>query len=232
MDKKTLISITGTTCVGKSTLLKAIRNVCNDVFIIPQITTRQARSDDDPRLMKYTRIFDKDKMFLHNKELSYGIEQEAINNFLQSDKPFAVSINGTDEIEMLKSKSQELLYKNVLLTFAEDYNSEIGMLSGQLKLMFDKENYQKRMAFYSQHIKDKLLNTDFISENIDLHLTRTMPLSSWSLEMAKILQANPSKLYVSLCREIGTQSRVKRYVCARTDVRTKRILSFLKCNKR
>ena len=232
MDKKTLISITGTTCVGKSTLLKAIQNACDNVFIIPQITTRQARSDDDPKLIKYTRTFDKDKMFLHNKELSYGIEQDAINNFLQSDKPCAVSINGTDEIEMLKSKSQDLLCKNVLLTFAENYDSEIEMLSGQMKRMFDWENYQKRMAFYSQHIKDKLLNTDFISENIDLHLTRMMPLASWSLEMSRILRIEPHKLCEALCKEIKIQPKVKRYACTRMGTRINQIFSFSKCNKR
>jgi len=134
MDKKILISLTGTTCAGKSTLLKAIKEAYDDVFIIPQVTTRQPRSDDDHDLIKYSDTLDKNKMFLYNKELSYGIEQIEIDNFLLSDKSYAVAINGSDEIEMLKSKSLDLLsYKNVLLTFTKDYNTEIEALSKQLK---------------------------------------------------------------------------------------------------
>lgn len=233
MDKKILISITGTTCAGKSTLLKAIKEAYDDVFIIPQVTTRQPRSDDDPDLIKYSDTLDKNNMFLYNKELSYGIEQVEIDNFLLSDKSYAVAINGSDEIEMLKSKSHNLLsYKNVLLTFTRDYNSEIESLSKQLKSTFDEENYQKRMMFYSRHIKDKLLNTDFIGENIDLHLTRMMSTSSWSFEIANILQTNPHKLYLSLCKEIKAQPKIKKYVDPEVSMGISRIISSLQYSRK
>lgn len=102
MVNKCLISITGTTCAGKSTLLKSIMLSAPDVFVIPQITTRQARSDDVHELIQHVDNINKDDMFIYNKELSYGIRKDDIDNFLLSEKRFAVAINGTDEIEMIK----------------------------------------------------------------------------------------------------------------------------------
>jgi len=233
MDKKVLISITGTTCAGKSTLLKAIQNASDDVFIIPQVTTRQARSDDDPELIKHTNVFHQEDMFLYNRESSYGIEKNDINRFLLSDKTYAVAINGSDEIEMIKSRALPALqYKNILLTFADNYEAEISALSKHLKTAFSPENYNKRMNFYSRHIKEKLLHPDFVEQNIDLHLTRAMSPSVWSLKTAKLLQINPHNLYKSLCKEIQIQPVMKKYVNPEVASMLSQIISSLQHNKK
>lgn len=233
MDKKVLISITGTTCAGKSTLLKAIQEATQDVYIMPQITTRQARSDDDPKLMKYAQTLNKDEMFVYNKELSYGISKQDIREFLASDKHFAVAVNGSDEIEMLKFKSAApLQYKNILLTFTGDSDSEIKTLSEQLKHLFNEENYNKRMAFYSGHIKNKLLNQEFINGNIDLHLTREMSVSAWSVAVAKMLEMNPHNLYVYLNKEVQQQPKIKKYVNPEVAMGLSNIILSLQRSKR
>ncbi len=214
MAEKCFISITGTTCVGKSTLLKSVMLSTQDIFVIPQVTTRQARSDDIPELIKYVDVINEDDMFLCNRELSYGIRKDDINRFLLSKKQFAIAINGTDEIEMIKSKHYNDImdYKNILLTFTHNEITEIEKLSQQLAICFSEENYNKRMLFYSQHIKNKLLNPDFICNNIDVHLTREMSVSDWSLQMAQLLKINPFQLYKCMQNEIKEHPKLKQYI--------------------
>ena len=98
-NKKLFISITGTTCVGKSTLLKALKQSNEDkLMIIPQITCREQRTDDDPNCFIYVNNINPDDMFIHNKELSYGNSKQSIEEFRNSNYKIAVAINGTDEL--------------------------------------------------------------------------------------------------------------------------------------
>lgn len=61
-NNKRIILLTGTTCAGKSTILETIKLVDEpSVKIIPQVTTRQPRTDDDTSLFVY-----KSKLYLNN----------------------------------------------------------------------------------------------------------------------------------------------------------------------
>jgi len=215
MDKKYFISITGTTCVGKSTLLKAISASDSNIFIIPQVTSRPIRSDDDESYIVHEKSLHSDQLFLYNKEVTYGIRKTDIENFIVSNSLYAVCINGTDEIEMISQVSQsypKIEFKNILLSFKENYAEEIQELPRQLKKYFDEENRKKRIIFYTQHIKNKLLNPYFIREHIDLHLTREMPPNIWSAEISNILDINPRNLHQHLHNIILLNGQKKKYV--------------------
>ncbi len=215
MDKKYFISITGTSCVGKSTLLKAISVSDPNIFIIPQVTSRPIRSDDEERYIVHEQSLHPDQLFLYNKEVTYGIRKKDVENFIISDSLYAFCINGTDEIEMISQISQsypKIEFKNILLSFKGKYAEEVQELPRQFKKYFDEENRKKRITFYTQHIKNKLLNPRFIREHIDLHLTREMPLNIWSEKISNTLGINSKNLYQELQNTILMNGQKKKYV--------------------
>lgn len=107
-NNKRIILLTGTTCAGKSTILEAIKLVDEpSVKIIPQVTTRQPRTDDDTSLFVYKKQIIPEQLFLYNTELTYGISKQSISEFIISNYSTAVMITGTDEVEMLSSIIKE-----------------------------------------------------------------------------------------------------------------------------
>ena len=73
INKKKLILVTGTTCSGKTTLLKSVKQSSPErVMIIPQITNRTLRSDDDSDCIIHRKNINPDYLFLYNNELTLG----------------------------------------------------------------------------------------------------------------------------------------------------------------
>ena len=235
-NKKRFISLTGTTCAGKSTVLKALKQSGAEWFmVIPQVTCRMPRIDDSPDCFIYVQNIIPDEMFLYNKELSYGISQQSILDFMNSDCQIALAINGTDELEMLSrraTKIPDIEFINILLTFADNYDSEIIALEKHLKNYFDEKNFIKRYHFFKEHAKNKLFNPDFFENHIDLHLTREMSLSQWCFELAQITGVSPHKLMYNLNLNIKTENKQRRYIDPRETAGVSHIISVLKGNKR
>ena len=85
-NNKRFISLTGTTCAGKSTALKALKQSGAERFmVIPQVTRRNPRTDDAPECFIYTKNIIPNEMFLYNKDLSYGISRQSLLDFMNSD---------------------------------------------------------------------------------------------------------------------------------------------------
>lgn len=235
-NKKLFISITGTTCVGKSTLLKALKQSNEDqLMIIPQITCREQRTDDDPNCFVYVNNINPDDMFIHNKELSYGISKQSIEDFMNSNCKIAVAINGTDELEMLKKQKANMpniKFRNILLTFSNNYDKEITSLEKQLIRHFDKGNASKRFNFFKTHIKNKLLNPDFIKNNIDLHLTRESSMPYWCLKIAQLSGIASQKLIKNLQTLISTGHKQRKYINPKVSYGINQIILALKGNTR
>lgn len=238
-NKKCIILITGTTCVGKSTVLEALKSIeLSSTMIIPQVTTRQPRTDDDSSLIIYQDRLDPDKLFLYNKELTYGISKHSISKFLSSEHQVALMITGTDEMEMLKKMAKgqnfrNVNFKNILITYSKDYHKELQALESELPKFFDKTNIKKRFNFFRGHIKDKLLNPAFIDKNIDVHLTREMSLVRWSYELSKLIKSSPSKILCALEKKINdNKKQQKNYLSYDKKYIISQIISSLKGNKR
>ena len=189
-NKRQFISIVGATCAGKSTLQQVLKSVLPEkVMIIPQMTIRNSRASDNPSGFVYTRKITVKDMFLYNKELSYGISQESMSQFINSKFEIGVAINGTDEIELLANSTQfsnEIEVFNILLTFSNNVNKEIIALHQNLPIYFDKQDVKKRESFFKGHIKNKLLNKKFINTHINLHLTREMSLAEWADQLTNL----------------------------------------------
>lgn len=234
-NNKRFISLTGTTCAGKSTVLKALKQSGAERFmVIPQVTRRNPRTDDAPECFIYTKNIIPNEMFLYNKDLSYGISRQSLLDFMNSDCQIALAINGTDELEMLSNRAAKIPgveFTNVLLTFSDNYDREIIALEQHLKKCFDKENFTKRYNFFKEHAKNKLFNPDFVENHVDLHLTREMPLSQWCFEFAKLTDVSPHKLMYNLNSDIKTGEKQRRYIDPRVATGIGQIISALQGNK-
>ena len=91
-NNKRFISLTGTTCAGKSTALKALKQSGAERFmVIPQVTRRNPRTDDAPECFIYTKNIIPNEMFLYNKDLSYGISRQSLLDFMNSDCQIALA---------------------------------------------------------------------------------------------------------------------------------------------
>lgn len=236
---KYIILITGTTCVGKTTVLEAVKLAdLSSVIVIPQVTTRQPRIDDDSSFFIYQKQLSTDNLFLYNKELTYGIPKQSISEFLSSENQVALMITGTDEIEMLKDMDTRQIFRDVdfktlLITYSKDYHKELQTLESELPKFFDKTNSEKRFNFFKGHIKNKLLNPDFIKKNIDVHLTREMSLIRWSYELSKLIKNSPSKIMYALKEKInGNKKQQKIYLSQEKKSIIFHIISSLKGNKK
>ncbi len=236
MIKKQFISFTGTTCAGKSTALRALKQSdAERLMVIPQVTCRQPRTDDALECFIYTENINQTEMFLYNKELSYGISQQSMLDFMNSDCQIALAINGTDELEMLNNRAAKMPgveFINILLTFSENYDSEIIALEQHLKNCFDKEDFIKRYNFFKEHAKTKFFNPDFVENYVDLHITREMSLFKWCFELAKITGVSPHKLMYNLSSDIKAGEKQRRYIDPMFATGTGQIISALKGNKR
>ena len=238
-NKKRIISLVGTTCVGKSTILKVLNQTSSSsVMVIPQVTQRKPRTDDVSDFFIYKDKINSDEMFLYNRELSYGISNQSILKFLNSDYLVAIMINGTDEIEMLQEKyryqkNADIDFKNVLITFSDDYKKELVALEQSLPKFFDGINIKKRYDFFKEHIENKLLNPNFIKKHIDVHLTREMSLIRWSFELSKLTKTAPHAIMYNLQQNIGkSEKQQKLYVSLEKRQLIKQIVSSLKDNRR
>lgn len=238
-NNKRIILLTGTTCAGKSTILEAIKLVDEpSVKIIPQVTTRQPRTDDDTSLFVYKKQIIPEQLFLYNTELTYGISKQSISEFIISNYSTAVMITGTDEVEMLSNiiKEQNIYnidFKNILITHSQKPKNEIQTLKRCLPVFFDKINTQKRFNYFKGHIKNKLLNNDFIKNNINLHLTREMSITRWGYELSKIINVPPSKIIYALEKQIAENNKKeKRYIAHEKQLAISQILTYLEGSKR
>lgn len=235
-NNKRFISLTGTTCAGKSTVLKALKQSDTERFmIIPQVTSRNPRTDDSSECFIYTKNIIPQEMFLYNKDLSYGISRQSLLDFMNSSYQIALAVNGTDELEMLNNRSGKIPsieFTNVLLTFSDNYERELFFLGQHLKKYFDEENFIKRYNFFKEHAKNKFFNPSFVENHIDLHLTREMQLSRWCFEFAKLIGVSPNKLLYNLNSRIKTCEKQRRYICSGTAEGITRIITSLQGNKR
>lgn len=213
-NRKKLISLTGTTCAGKSTLQKALKLASpQEIMIIPQTTTRKPRKGDDLDCFIYTNNIFTENMFLYNKELSYGISKETIYNFLTSNYKIGVVINGTDEIEQLSHSNlfkNEVKTQNILVTFSNNFEKEIQTLQTILPLYFDSNTGEKRLSYFKTHLKEKIFNPDFINTHINLHLTREMDIDQWSNNLIKLLGINENTFKRKLEASISTNTEKRK----------------------
>lgn len=170
---KKYISILGTSGVGKTTILEYLKAFySNTVFIVPQVTTRPPRSDDNPLFIKCQKSINEEDLFVVNSRGTYGILNSDIKKFEESNMNTAVSINWVDEVINLKEKKCDFDFNTVLYTYTNNHVSEIDVMKRTMIALFDETRANSRISFFSKNIREHLLNPEFIDKYVDLHLIR------------------------------------------------------------
>lgn len=184
---KYLISITGPSTVGKTTLVLTIKSLTDgsQISIIPQTTCRKPREDDDPSMI---RVVSKERFRISKFFVAHGNYGILMNDFLgflhSKDFNIAVCINGANEIEQIpisgKVADVEFRRINILLRFSNDFEEEIKTIGEKIPKFFSSEWQAKSRISSNQDLtKNKFFSREFLNANIDLILTRNENIESW-----------------------------------------------------
>jgi len=192
MNKKTYLSITGTTGAGKSTLLSALNSsIPINSTIIKQTTCRFKRDDDNINAFSYIKEeeFKNEKFFICSDR--YGITEKNYKLFLSSKIPLGMSINGVAELQQLSEKklelSQECNVINVLITHTSSLEDELLSLRSSVDRLFSPEQANSRFECHRDLCKNYFFNSDFLKQHIDIHLKKNETIENWANQISLIL---------------------------------------------
>lgn len=172
---KTLISLTGPSTVGKSTLLKnclSSEALKDKITPILQYSKRPARHDDDERLIKCVSEEEFDSQDFFVLQGNYGFRKEEISNFLK-DAIHTVGIcaNGVNEIlrmpKVICLEEHEALHKVVLLRFGRNLEEELINVRARIAKVFPKEEAIRRIVVNRELIYDYFQNDEFVNNYVD-----------------------------------------------------------------
>ncbi|WP_341816700.1 hypothetical protein [Wolbachia endosymbiont (group A) of Agelastica alni] len=181
---KTIIFITGVSTVGKSSLAHILgsklfmpRN-----FTIPLTTCREKRIDDDPKyLINLTaEEFQKSQFFINCE--TYGILNSDIEKFLNSDRKIGICICGPKELSQINIRQKKYYSFNtlkILLRYSDTEVEENKLLTKSINAYFQEDPALKRLSISQELNKLYFFNESYITENIDLILTRTNNIQDW-----------------------------------------------------
>lgn len=101
-----------------------------------------------------------------------------------------------------------------------------------IPIYFDEANAPKRISFFVEHSKNKLLNSEFIKTYIDLHLTRENSPQQWSLAIAQLTGISAKQLAFNLMKNIQQPKKRKRYILPQKKEAILSLINSLKGNRR
>lgn len=175
---KKLILLTGPSTAGKTTLIRALGHAMPNAHILVQSACREPRKDDDPRFIKsYSRSeFDGLDFWVHYGQ--FGIANDDIRSFVEGPAEVAFSVSGVREVAQAKSiQDSRLTVGTILVRMSADAEKERQLVRDGIVGHF--KDPAVRLEQNERLLNEFFLNANFIHGNIDLTLSREMPLSSW-----------------------------------------------------
>ena len=181
---KYYLSITGGSTVGKTTLANALSQF-QGVVIVPQVTCRPLRKDDDPKFIKNFEEESFKKIDFFIRHGNYGISSQDFSHFINSEKVVGVSVNGVNEITQLQTApGSEFTAINILLRFTDsEQKDEEKVVEGIKRFFPDKKQQEERIRQNLQLIQEFFFDSSYIDRHISLILTREEALEEWILKI-------------------------------------------------
>lgn len=216
MDKK-IVSITGPSTSGKSTLLKFLHHTLGSKSVIlPQATLRSYRSDDMPEHFRYLNSESFNTADFWVKSPKYGILNADVEKFIQN--PFAttaICVNGPEEI--LNAKTSRLETRNIMLRLSSDPEEEIAQAAERVSSCFDGEELTSRVDSTKKLIKQYFFSDSFVRNHIDLILEHGTPCREWIGALEALLDEVMPGGSATDFQEIITKSDKSRHITTSSE---------------
>lgn len=214
--RKVLISIVGPTTVGKSTFASTLLDTNKNICPIALYCVREKRADDDPRLTIAINEseYHRKEMFLD--DYPYGIPLKDIDNFIESESIYGLSIGTPRGISIVSEKLSCQKYNfiercNVVMTLTDNLNDELSFLSNRIDTFFpDKKKNEWRKKHHLKFVKDYFHNADYITKNCDIKLIQKhSTVEEWYEQLEAYLQL-PDKVSKASLKRHATKNMLKR----------------------
>ena len=194
---KCLIAITGVTTSGKSTLAAALSAMLPDSTVLPIMTTRMPRSDDDARFVSCVKKDDFAATRHWVKRGSYGIPLAAAEKFFSGTSKIAICVCGPFEMIQLDSVCpSSVRVLRVLLRYALDIDTERKSLQEAVPYYFTGEMRQARLSIALEHTAKFFFDKDFLLNYIDVVLHREMHANDWTRIIVMYINCNQPKVSI------------------------------------
>lgn len=177
MLNKTLITITGTTTAGKSTLAETLLK-SEKIAAIPHSTCRKPREDDNPLLIQSYSKDDYRYLSFVSCHGDYGTQLKDILDFRNGNKEIGVGISSSLDLITLSSLYQQghLLDDSrrchILVRLTNSLSSELDILNERLKDHFHGAELNKRMKVHGDIIKEFFFCSNYENSHVDLILSQ------------------------------------------------------------
>ncbi|MBQ4472564.1 MAG: hypothetical protein II942_04930 [Alphaproteobacteria bacterium] len=229
--RKKLVLITGTSTAGKSTFAEALLAsvLPEQIWVIPQATTRPPRIDDDKRFLEYLpdSVFYKQPFF--SCYGSYGILQRSYDDFLKSDCRLGLSIVSDLDVIDFSKKAKDVSLFRVLITLAQDLKTEKDLIAKRIQEFFPPEKQSERTKMMSHVAERSYFCENYVKQYTDAHFSLTgQPLSHWVTHTLSNLEMPIPEKITDICKGILSSDKRQQSTkeCNMTEKTTKKQPNF------
>lgn len=193
------IGITGITTAGKSTLGLSLLSphITPHIFPIPHTTYREARLDDDARLIRILKKNEYDSSDFLTIDGNYGTLNSDYKSFLTSEHQIALSIVSCYEIPELKEKLSldRVVPIFISLTLSDSLLEEEKLIEDRLPVFFNSEELRWRINLNKQLAKDFFFNKTYLEEHSIVSLSLNMGhVITWIDKLKEFLPISYSEI--------------------------------------